>query len=526
VIILGRDAACEISLSDHLVSKRHARIVQTGDGLEIEDLQSTNGTKVGEREVTSPLRLASGDVIEIGETQFVFMDSSTTIKGSLDVAPEPSGQIGQVHPQDKLAALLKIAGALGGTIDLDGVLARILEALFRILPQAERGFILLRGEGTDELTLKAVRDRHLESSPPIFSRTIFHHVTIEAKAVLCEDVGSDPRFESSPSVKESRIRTMICVPLWDHRRQAIGVLQVDTQDERDRFDEEDLELLVAVAGPVSVAIENARLQTLAVKQAEIEQEARDARAIQLAMIPDRHPDVLGYQFWHFYEPARSVGGDYFDYRLIPDSGSPSGSLSGRWAIAIGDVAGKGMPAALMMSRLSAEVSLLLQSDTDPTTVVERLNRSLCAGRMEDRFISFLLVVLDADRHELAAVNAGHMAPLIRRANGQVEELDLGRSGHMLGVNADERYELGRFSIGVEEVVVLYTDGITDAGLTREGVLDGGAQIGFGDERLRQALGAEPSGVCTTGEAIMDAVRRHVAGRVQFDDMTLICFGRT
>jgi sigma-B regulation protein RsbU (phosphoserine phosphatase) len=244
------------------------------------------------------------------------------------------------------------------------------------------------------------------------------------------------------------------------------------------------------------------------------------------MIPDRHPDLPGYHFWHYYEPARSVGGDYFDYRPIAGSESPFDRPSDHWAIAIGDVSGKGMPAALLMARLCAEVSLVLQSEPDPARVVERLNRNLCASRTDDRFITFLLVLLDAERHEMTVVNAGHMPPMIRRTNGHVEEITPARSGQMLGIIADERYESGRFSIGAGEVVVLYTDGITDSGMTKDGSLDRQSQGGFGDMRLKQALAAAPSGVGPTGEAIHDAVHRHAAGRPQFDDITLICFGRT
>ncbi len=524
--VIGRDGNCDLVLDDHQVSKRHARIVRSGDSYLIEDLGSTNGTKVNEQTLIGSRSLGNGDVIEVGDTKFVFTESSTTIKGSLDISFAAAGQTEQVHPEAKLQALRKIAGALGGTIDLDGVLRKILEALFTMLPQAERGFILLRCEGTDELALKASRHRQHGLGPPIFSRTIFNHVTSEGQAVLCEDVGADPRFGSSPSIRESRIRTMICVPLWNHEQQPFGVLQIDTQDEQDRFDEDDLELLVAVAGPVSVAIENARLQIMAVKQAEIEQEARDARAIQLAMIPNRHPDLPGYQFWHFYEPARSVGGDYFDYQPIPGSNSPSDQLSDHLAIAIGDVSGKGMPAALLMARLSAEVRLLLQTEPDPAQVVERLNRDMCASRNNDRFITFLLILLDGERHELTVVNAGHMRPMIRRTHGQVEDITQELSGAILGLLSDERYEAGRFSIGPGEVVVLYTDGITDAGMTKGRSPDGQPHESFGEERLKQAIAAAPSEVGPTGEAIIDAVRRHATGRPQFDDMTLICFGRT
>jgi phosphoserine phosphatase RsbU/P len=517
-MVVGRDN-CDLVLDDHLVSKRHARIVRSGDGYLIEDLGSLNGTMVNKQALIGSRLLVDGDEIEVGDTQFVFIDSSTTIKGSLDVSFVAAEQTEQVHPEAKLQALLKIAGSLGGTIDLDGVLEKILEALFTILPQAERGFILLRGEGTDELTLKASRDRQEGSGPPIFSKTIFNHVTKEGRAVLCEDVGADERFDS-PSIRESRIRTMICVPLWNHLQQPFGVLQVDTQDEQHRFGEDDLELLVAVAGPVSVAIENARLQVMAVKQAEIEREAMDARKIQLALVPDRHPEVPGYEFWHYYEPAHSVGGDYFDYRPLPSPEHSSGHPGGHWAIAIGDVSGKGMPAALLMARFSSEVSLLLQTEADPAGLVGRLNRNFCAGRTSERFITFLLVLLDSEQNEMTVVTAGHMPPLIRRKDGLVEEISLERK-LMLGADADEPYEASRFSIGAGEVVVLYTDGVTDAGRTGREPLNE-----FGFERLKQALAAAPSEVGLTGKAIKDAAIRHAAGRPQFDDMTLICFGRT
>src|SRR5262249_41942886 len=159
--------------------------------------------------------------------------------------------------------------------------------------------------------LRASRVREPHGASSIVSRTIFDLVTREGQAILCEDICADDRFAESPSVKESQIRMMMCVPLWDRQRRPFGVLQIDTRDWRGRFQPEDLDLLVAVAGPVSVAIENARLHEITVEHAKWEREAQDARAVQLAMIPRRKPQVPGYEFWHCYEPARLVGGDYF-----------------------------------------------------------------------------------------------------------------------------------------------------------------------------------------------------------------------
>src|SRR5208337_2944692 len=331
-------------------------------------------------------------------------------------------------------------------------------------------------------------------------------------------LGADDRFGDSPSVKESQIRTMMYVPLWDRERHSVGVIQIDTHDENSRFEEDDLELMVAIAGPVSVAIENSRLHALAVKQADMEREAQDARAVQLALIPEKKPHFPGYEFWHFYEPARSVGGDYFDYRPIPKSEPPFDQPTDRWAIAIGDVSGKGMPAALLMARLSSEVRLLIQTELDPARVVDRLNRDLCASRTEERFITFLLVLLDGERHELRVVNAGHMGPMIRRSDGRIEAIGEEQSGPPLGIMEDQVYGAMITSINSGDVVLLYTDGVNEA-LDNEGRL-------FGIELLKQTLATAPTEVGKVGESILNAVRHHVAGRTQSDDITLLCFGRT
>ena len=267
-----------------------------------------------------------------------------------------------------------------------------------------------------------------------------------------------------------------------------------------------------------MAIENARLHEIAVRQADMEREAHDARAVQLAIIPEKMPHLPGYEFWHFYEPARSVGGDYFDYRPIPKSGPPFAQPPDRWAIAIGDVSGKGMPAALLMARLSSEVRLLIQTELDPARVVDQLNRDLCASRTDERFITFLLVLLDGERHELKVVNAGHMGPMIRRSDGRIEVIGEEQSGPPLGIMEDQVYEAMITSINSGDVVLLYTDGVNEA-------LDDKGQL-FGIELLKQTLATAPSEVEKVGESILNAVRQHVAGRTQSDDITLLCFGRT
>jgi serine phosphatase RsbU (regulator of sigma subunit) len=516
VTFLGRDAACQIVLPHDEVSKKHARITRQGDGYYIEDLQSTNGTKVGDAVLTGVRRLQDDDVLEISGFRFVFSEGGPAILSVLDVSSTEDKQIAHGRSEEKLGAVLGIARELMGTTGLDGVLAAILEALFRIMPVAERGFILLKDEGADEPVVRASKLRQPGGGLPLFSRTIFHHVVGQGQAILCEDVARHERFGQSASVQASQVRTLLCVPLWDQERHPIGLLQIDTREGGGRFEPQDLDLLAAVAGPVSMAVENARLHELALKAAALERDAQHARAVQLALIPEHKPNIPGYSFSHYYEPARFVGGDYFDYRPVPKAGSPPGEPPTRWAVAIGDVAGKGMPAALMMARLSAAVGLLLQAEADPARVVGQLNQDCCASCPEGRFITFLLALVDGERHEVTAVNAGHPGLLVRRADGRMEVVAQEQAGPPLGITAGESFAPVKTPLGPGDVVVLYTDGITEAMDLDERQ--------FGMRLLQEALASAPGGARAVGEAILAAVRRHVGGHPPSDDMTLLCFG--
>jgi pSer/pThr/pTyr-binding forkhead associated (FHA) protein len=120
--VLGRDASCDIPLDDHEVSKRHARIARRDDGFYLEDLGSTNGTRVGSRELAEPRRLEDGDLIEVGGSRLVFAEGDAVIMGTLDTSSHTDPRIVGIHPEDRLRAVLEIATNLGGTIDLDGVL--------------------------------------------------------------------------------------------------------------------------------------------------------------------------------------------------------------------------------------------------------------------------------------------------------------------------------------------------------------------------------------------------------------------
>ena len=266
---LGRDSACNIVLRTMSVSREHARIVRRPSGFFLEDLASASGTQLNGRSPSGPVRLRDGDLIQIADCLFRFSgshievreedESRSAILGVREATEAPGRNLASGRPEVKLRALLEIGQELANTGDVKAVLNKILEALFRIFPQAGRGFVLLKNDGAVDLVPRACRTRDDDDAELIISRTIFNHVLGEGKAVLSLDVRSDSRFCASRSAQVARIRTLMCVPLWNHERIPVGILQIDTQDVQARFCPEDLDLLVAVAGPVSVAVDNARL---------------------------------------------------------------------------------------------------------------------------------------------------------------------------------------------------------------------------------------------------------------------------
>jgi serine phosphatase RsbU (regulator of sigma subunit) len=241
-----------------------------------------------------------------------------------------------------------------------------------------------------------------------------------------------------------------------------------------------------------------------------------AGEIQRAMLPKGRPEIEGYTFWECYRPVEEVGGDWYDYVPIESSGTRE-SGERHWAVVVGDVAGKGMPAALMMAGTCPQLRHLVRAGAQPEAVLAKVNRQVWEAEFDCRFVTLVLTVLNPRLHRLAVANAGHMLPLIRRSGGTIEEPGGEASGTPLGAEPETAYRSFTISLEPGDVVVLYTDGGTDGRDRRD--------QRFGEDRFRAALADAPTGVAGVGEALLAAVREHASGRAQFDDITLVCFGR-
>ncbi len=536
--ILGRHPDCDIVLESGSVSRQHARITRAGGSYYIEDLDSRNGTFVNSRAVVDRQLLADADELAICDLTFTFhlaapasiehapqedratdatfvmvdderVNSSSTIMSKLDVTSGSSSLQFQVNAEAKLKALIEILQNLGKALGLGEVLPKLLDSLFSIFIQADRGFIVLADRVTGQLVPKAVRFRRQEDeSTARISRTIVNEVMSAREAILSADAAADSRFDMAESIVDFHIRSMMCVPLIDSEGKALGVIQIDTLDQRSRFSREDLEMLASVACPAAFAVENAQLHETAVREQALARELAVAHKVQRGFLPAGPPQIDQYEFYGFYSAASELGGDYYDYVLLPD---------GRVAVVVADVVGKGIAASLLMARLSAETRFCLATEPTPAEAIGRLNRVFCGRRWEDRFVTLVTCVLDPARHEVTVVNAGHMAPLLRRSSGQVEAVAEDETRLPVGVDEDVTYPQRTVPLGPGESLTLYTDGITEA-------MNAVSEL-YGKDRLWSRLSSAAPDVDTIGRAILDDVKRFAGGRPPTDDICLACFGR-
>lgn len=259
-VLLGRDPRCDVVLPSLRASRRHARLVRRPDGHYLEDLGSAAGTSINGREIASVERLSDGDRLAFGDCEVVFRAPEAARPVILDDRDTSStmehGLVG-VLAEQKLAAMLRLSRALSGGPGLEQALERTLEVLFEVFPGAERGLVVL-GQG-GSLRPMATRARGHRDRPLRCSRAVYEHVAGRGRAVLVQDVGSDGRFAGSASVDEAEIRTLMAVPLRDHSKAVVGLLQLDTGEPRAGFAPADLDLLAAVAIPIGLAVDNARL---------------------------------------------------------------------------------------------------------------------------------------------------------------------------------------------------------------------------------------------------------------------------
>ena len=465
---LGRSPDNQLAYPDDpWLSRSHLAFEFDGHSWFVRDCASHNGTVVNSEAIKAPHRLKGGDRIYAGHLVIEVFDRETsndvvsfvqgaadasergtTIVTSLDKALTRAAQQsaqpseGSLQTPRVVEALIRAGQELAGHRPLTELFSVILDLALSAM-RARRGVILTLEE--HGLVVRASKGEGFEISTAVRDR-----VVRDKCSLVIADALSDEGFREQISILRHRVRSVMAVPLQTGDR-VIGLIYLDNGDVVRTFGRDDVELLTVLANVAGIRIEHARLAEIEAKEQLMALELAQASEIQQNLLPAHAPSLDGYDIAGLNLPCRTVGGDYYDFAAYQD---------GRLALVIGDVAGKGLPAALMMSSLQARVQMLLETRPSPDAALTILNRNLSERAVAGRFITFFYALLHLDSGVLEYSNAGHNYPLLLRSNGAVEELS--GSNMVLGLIPDARYELRNITINPGDMLALFSDGVTEA----------------------------------------------------------------
>jgi phosphoserine phosphatase RsbU/P len=501
---IGRRETNDLRLAGSEVSRDHAEIAMQENRFILRDRNSRYGTYVNGEQV-SERSLVHGDRIRLGrsggaEMVFLLADSAPPVERATTTA------VGDLR---QIAALLEGLRALGSGRVLDDVLSLVLDSAIEV-SGAERGFIMLAV--TAELEFKMARGRGrstLSGGSFATSRKIPEEVFRTGEPRIVADLLDGDLANVHMGTVALGIRNVLCVPLrlvryldkaeavGEERR--IGVLYLDSREKGSLLSNSTRAALETLATEAAVAIENARLYRETMEKARMEQEMRIAAEIQQALLPKAGRTGVFFKAAAASLPCRSIGGDFYDYVDLSD-----GSLG----FALGDVAGKGPPAALLSAMMQGIFAAQAASSDPPSQTISRVNLALYRRGIESRFVTLMYGALYPDGR-LVYCNAGHNPPLVV---GQSGFRRLERGGPIVGLFEGATYEEETVTLESGDWLVVFSDGVSEA-LSASGEEYGEARI---LTCIQDNLAREPQGLL---EALFLDVREFAKGAAQSDDIT-------
>jgi serine phosphatase RsbU (regulator of sigma subunit) len=518
-ITLGRSGANELSYPDDIgLSRQHLALVGHDGNWTVEDLKSKNGTLLNGVRIEKPMPFVPGDRVSAGHLTIEFADagqthntvvfvdnteefsnSATTVVASLDGVLGPQvDDLNKTHVlqgSPQMRALIRAGRELAGHRPLSELFPLIMDLSVEAV-MAGRG-VLMTLDG-DELNVRAARGEGFK-----ISTTVRERVIKEKASLLVRDAQLDLNLREHMSIVEQKVRSMIAVPLQTNDR-VIGLIYVDTPNTIREFTREDLNLLTVMANVAAIRIEHARLNEIEEAERAMAKEMHQAALIQQGLLPSSAPATEGLDIAAKAVASRSVGGDYFDFIKYPD---------GRVAIMVGDVAGKGMPAALLMSSLQARVHVVFEEPDDLARKMARLNKSTCASCPDNRFITFFTCIADAKTGKVVYTNAGHNPPVVVRAAGGYEMLG-GAGGMILGILPMAQFQEAEVTLEKGDILVLFSDGVTEAVDPED--------HDFGEERLAKLVASmSDRPAAEIVQEVHRAVHAFTQGAPPADDITVV-----
>ena len=505
---IGRRTSADLQIVSTDVSREHAEIVRDGEVYVLRDCGSRYGTYVNGEPVTER-SLVPGDRVRLGRTGAVeleFQGGDLPSTGLRETATD-------VVAFRQMAAVLNGLRALGSGRVLSEVLTLVVDSAIEVT-KAERGFVMLSSEA-GALEFKVARGRGGQTLPGASFSTsakIPREVFTTGQSRIVSDLMDGALARDHDGTIAVGIRHVLCVPLRvvamgagpddGGSGRVMGVLYLDGRERATLSSRDTLESLEVFAAQAAIAIESARLYAEAAEKTRIERDLHVAADIQRALLPE--PTYLG-TFCDLAAaslPCRTVGGDFYDYFELPGSA---------FGFALGDVAGKGAPAALQAAAVQTNFAALAPVSGDPASAMARTNTALLRRAVEARFATMFYGVLEPDG-TLRYCNAGQEPPAAVRAGGVVGSLEAG--GPVLGLLAWATYDEGATRLEPGDVVIVCSDGVTEA--------QNAAGEEYGRERLvRLAAGCHGDKPEAVMDALMAAVRGFVGGGPQADDITAL-----
>jgi serine phosphatase RsbU (regulator of sigma subunit)/pSer/pThr/pTyr-binding forkhead associated (FHA) protein len=504
---IGRRSAADLQIVSTDVSREHAEVARDGDRYLLRDRGSRYGTFVNGEQVTE-CPLSHGDRVRLGRTdavELVFFSGEGTTWG------DTSSEVSDLR---QMTAILNGLRALGSGRVVDEVLTLVIDSALDVT-KADRGFVML-ANAQGELEFKTARGRgHITLPGTSFttSAKIPRDVFTSGHSTIVADLLDGNLAGLHDGTIAVGIRHVLCVPLQVAHfalapsleasvGQVIGVLYLDGRERGSLVSQTTLASLEAFATQAALAIESARLYAESAEKARTDRDLRVAAEIQRALLPE--PTYVGpyCDLAAVSVPCRTVGGDFFDYLSLND---------GRFGFALGDVAGKGPPAALLAATVQSHFVAQAPVTSNPGDTMARINAALLRRAVEARFATMFYGALAADGL-LSYSNAGQEPPLVVHAAARTGWLEAG--GPVLGLLAAAEYESGTVQLQPGDLVVVFSDGVSEASNP------GGAE--FGRQGLLQAMrGCHGAKSDEALETVLTAVRRYSEGTPQGDDITAL-----
>lgn len=514
---LGRSSSSAIQLLDGTVSKEHAEIERDGARWTVRDLGSRNGTRVNGRDARTPTEIKAGDMLEIGHLMLRVLPERTSSVSFVPARPVDSSlkmrvtDLLQSGPaaQPATGRVVHVLAEAGQLLVMPRPLRETCEEILRLVEKAVTAdrFVMLLAEGPEHtLTQIAARARGASANEPmVLSQTIVRSVLEENTALVTSDATADPRLAMGQSVIMQAIRSAMAVPLWDNQK-VLGILYADTRRPNVLYEREHLEVLTLLANMAAVKITNARLLEAEHARQRMAQELATASRIQRDLLPAPPADVAGWTCDARIEPCFEVGGDLYDFHRRED---------GTLVVVVGDISGKGMGAALLMSSILTTARVLYDASPDPLFLVRELNRVMHRSTDGGRFCTLFIGFLDPASGVLRYVNAGHPEPCLVRGE-RVRTLE--STGIPVAMLPTFPWTMGEVAIEPGETLAVFSDGIPEA--------QQGDEF-FDDARVADALRRLLPGAALrdAAEGLIAEVDRFAGGEHRSDDVTLVLVRR-